>query len=151
MYETQTHSGWCPSCVLQVFFGRRKDCDSSHAAVALLSNFASLFTGASFDPIWRELGQIKQHYCRAPVTLCMGLLLCQGNTSSGVHRPKSEDSNRKCRNTWKEHKTTEKLCNFWCREIIARTFVRPSVWMIFHLCYEKGSKWKKTKVVTPLW
>lgn len=52
---------------------------------------------------------------------------------------------RTYRNTWKEHKPTESLHNFWCPGIMARSFVRASYWMIFDLGWEKGSKWKKNQ------
>lgn len=140
----QTWWGWCPSCVLQrchhsVFPVWTKDLT---AAVLQSQCSAALhFHLQAADSIWsgQRRGQVNSW---APVILATGLLFCQGNIISGVHGPKSKHSHQNHWNTGKEPKPTKHLCSLWCPEIITSQWVRPSIWKVFYLDWEKGSEWQ---------
>lgn len=63
--------------------------------------------GCQFHSDLARTGGRLTAYCRTPIALTTGLSLCQRNAGLGMHGPKSDNSNGKYRNTWKEHKTTE--------------------------------------------
>lgn len=147
--ETQTWSGWCPSCIFQSYHHSsfpvwRKDCDSSHAAVSVQQLHVSIYMWQIWSDLARGGAKLRAD-CRAPITFATGLLLCQGNIISGVQGPKSKHSNQNHWSTWKEPKPAKHLRILRCPGIIASHWVRPSIWKIFYFDWEKGSKWKKQR------